>query len=74
VKMTELTLHLDDAVAERLRSRAQREGIAIDELVEREVARIASGDPFGFFSTGSSDDLRGADFRRQLEQEGFGTR
>ncbi len=72
--MTELTLHLDDAVAEQLRSRAKREGIEVDALVAREVVRIAAGDPFGFFGSGSSGELRGADLRRQLDEEGFGTR
>jgi hypothetical protein len=72
--MTEITLHLDDEVLAQLAARAEREGIAIDSLVEREITRIATGDPFGFFGSGSSDDLRGADVKRLLDVERFGSR
>jgi hypothetical protein len=72
--MTELTLHLDDAIVAQLRTRAQREGIEVDVLVEREVVRIAVSDPFAFFGSGESDQLRGATLRQHLVDEEFGTR
>jgi hypothetical protein len=70
--MTEITLHLGDSVVAQLSALAEREGIHVDLLVEREITRMALGDPFGFFESGSSDDLRGADVRRCLTLNGSG--
>lgn len=72
--MTEITLHLDDSVVAQLSALADREGIQVDHFVEREITRMASLDPFGFFESGSSDDLRGADLKRLLDVERFGSR
>ena len=72
--MTEITVRLADEILERLRARAEREGVAIGELIEREAARLADEDLFAFFESGSSDDLRGAKFRAQLGEAGFGDR
>jgi hypothetical protein len=72
--MTEITLHLEDSVVAQLSALAEREGIHVDLLVEREITRMALGDPFGFFESGSSDDLRGADVKHLLDVERFGSR
>jgi hypothetical protein len=72
--MTEITLHLEDSVVAQLSALAEREGIQVDFLVEREISRIASGDHFGFFESGSSDDLRGTNVKRLLDVERFGSR
>ena len=72
--MTEITVRLADEILARLRVRADREGVSIVELIEREAARLADQDPFAFFEIGSSDDLRGAEFRAQLGEAGFGDR
>ncbi len=72
--MTEITIHLDDTVVAQLTARAEREGIEVDSLVEREIMRIAAGDPFAFFESGSADDLRGADVKRLLDVDRFGSR
>lgn len=72
--MTEITVRLADEILVRLRSRADREGVSVAELIEREAARLAEQDPFAFFGSGASDDLRGASVRTQLGEAGFGER
>ena len=70
--MTQVTLTLDDDTAARLEIRAQRDGLSVTALIEREAIRIAEQDPFGFFGVGSSNDLRGRSIKNQLDELGFG--
>ena len=70
--MTQVTVSLDDDTAARLEVRAQREGLSVAGLIEREALRIAGQDPFGFFGSGSSDELRGGNMKAQLSEAGFG--
>lgn len=70
--MTQVTLTLDDDTAARLEVRAQREGLSVAALIEREALRIAADDPFAFFGSGSSDKLRGKSTKAQLSEAGFG--
>ena len=72
--MTEITVELDDAIASRLRSRAEQEGISLAALIEREAARLADQDPFSFFGVGSTSDLRGSNVKDLLAETGYGER
>ena len=72
--MTEITVELDDAIASRLRSRAEHEGLSLAALLEREAARLADQDPFSFFGVGSTTDLRGANLKTLLTETGYGER
>jgi hypothetical protein len=44
----------------------------IQEVLEREAKKADGRGPFAFFGIGNSDELRGADLKRQLADEGFG--
>ncbi len=72
--MTQITVELDDAIASRLRSRAEHEGLSLAALIEREAARLAAEDPFSFFGVGSTSDLRGTNVKDLLAETGFGER
>lgn len=70
--MTEITLVLEDSLALKLESQAEKQGLSVSQLLEREVARIAKQDPFGFFDSGTSNELRGTEIKQQLHETNFG--
>jgi hypothetical protein len=73
--MTSLTIVLDDEAAERLRRRAEREGVAPAELAARLVGEAAAEpDPFEFVGSFESDVLGARDTDSFLTEHGFGAR
>lgn len=70
--MTPFTVELDDDTAERLRRRAEREGIGAKELARRLLTEASDEDPYEFFAVGSSDRLRGDRVDDLLAEHRFG--
>jgi hypothetical protein len=46
----------------------------IQTFFDDEAKKGEQPGPFAFFGIGRSDELRGADLKRQLAEEGFGTK
>jgi hypothetical protein len=71
--MKPLTVELDDATAERLRRRAEREGVAADELAARLLAEaVSKPDPYEFFGSFESEVVGAGDTDRFLSAHDFG--
>lgn len=70
--MTSFVLELDDDAVERLRRRAQREGVEVTKLAQRLLAEASQHDPFEFVGSYSSDMLGARDVDGCLEEHGFG--
>lgn len=71
--MTELTVELDDAAVERLRRRAQREGVEPAKLAAQLLSEAAAeADPFDFVGSFVSDAVVARDADTLLEEHGFG--
>jgi hypothetical protein len=66
------TVELDDRAAERLRERAEREGVTADELARRLLTEASEQDPYEFFAVGSSNRLRGSQVDDLLAEHRFG--
>jgi hypothetical protein len=66
------TVELDDTAAERLRRRAEREGVTAEELVRRLLIEASEQDPYDFFAVGSSSKLRGSQVDELLAEHRFG--
>lgn len=61
-----------DDLAARLARRARRDGVPEEDLVEQALRGFLDQDPYEFFDSGSSDQLRGDRVDYRLEQTGFG--
>lgn len=71
--MTELIVELDDAAVERLRRRAQREGVEPSELAAQLLTEAtAEPDPFDFVASFASDAVAARDADAFLAEHGFG--
>jgi hypothetical protein len=71
--MTELTVELDDAAVERLRRRAQREGVEPAALAAQLLSNAtAEPDPFEFVGSFASDTVVARDADALLTERGFG--
>ena len=64
-------VELDDSAAERLRRRAEREGVTAEELARRLLVEASEQDPYEFFAVGSSK-LRGSHVDDLLTEHQFG--
>jgi hypothetical protein len=65
-------VELDHSTAERLRQRAEREGVTVDELARRLLTEASEQDPYEFFAVGSSSKLRGRNVDELLNEHRFG--
>lgn len=71
--VTSFTVELDEMAAERLRRRAQREGVGVAELAGRLLAEASKQDPFEFVASFSSSVLGANDVDGFLDEHGFGS-
>lgn len=70
--VTSLVVQLDDDAAERLRRRADREGIEVTELEQRLLAEASEQDPFEFIGSFNSELLGARDVDTFLEEHALG--
>ncbi len=71
--MAPLIVDLDDEAADRLRRRAEREGISITELARRLLADATAQDPFEFVGAFDSAVHGARDPDGFLTEHSFGT-
>jgi hypothetical protein len=73
VVVTSLVVELDDAAVQRLRRRAEREGVAPAALAARLLSELAAEpDPFDFVGSFASDTVVARDADTYLAEHGFG--
>lgn len=73
VDMEALRVKLDDSAVDRLRRRAEREGIDVSDLASRLLAEASEQDPFAFVGAVSSGGGNARRVDEFLEEQGFGS-
>lgn len=71
--MEALRVQLDDSAVDRLRRRAEREGIDVSDLASRLLAEASEQDPFEFVGAVSSGGGNARRVEEFLEKQGFGS-